>query len=235
MTKANWKAADKSSAVVATPPKEPPKSLSESSGFSDEVLAGLTDQQRDECIARRERIHSKPHRAVISFQTTEGKRKLHVGSIGSRKDAVLQSIRAYDAIGSGSNQFVDDALRRVTKAVRLHGDDEEDGNTLGAALALIAAVEPQNELEATMAVQMVAANEAALMCFERSRTAEFMEHASAYSNMANKAMRSFALHAEAIAKLRRGGEQVVKHVHVNDGGQAVIAGTINQDQGVRRD
>lgn len=40
-------------------------------------------------------------------------------------------------------------------------------------------------------------------------------------------MRSFALHAEALAKLRRGGEQVFRHVHVNEGGQAVIAGTVN--------
>ena len=47
------------------------------------------------------------------------------------------------------------------------------------------------------------------------RTAsQFLDHASAYANMANKAMRSYALHAEALAKLRRGGEQVVKHVHV---------------------
>jgi hypothetical protein len=55
-----------------------------------------------------------------------------------------------------------------------------------AAFALVGAVAPTNELEAAMALQMVAANEAALMGFERSRTAQFIERVSAYSNMAKR-------------------------------------------------
>ena len=42
--------------------------------------------------------------------------------------------------------------------------------------------------------------------------------------MAVKLLRTFALQAEALAKLRRGGEQTVRveHVHVYPGGQAVV-------------
>ena len=50
--------------------------------------------------------------------------------------------------------------------------------------------------------------------------------------MANKFMRTFTSQVEALAKLRRGGEQIVKHVYVQEGGQAVIAGTVNTGGGV---
>src|SRR3546814_9794291 len=40
-------------------------------------------------------------------------------------------------------------------------------------------------------------------------------------------MRTFTAQIEALTKLRRGGEQVVRHIHVdNRGGQAVITETV---------
>lgn len=188
---------------------------------NDELIAAMPDAKREEALAMRERIYAKPIRprvecvgdAIISLGTGEG------GLIGS--------MRVHEALGTSSNEFLTTALVRIGNAVRRLGNAEADGAAVSAAVALVAAVEPQNELEATMAIQMVAANEAAMVFFERARRAEYLEHASAFSNMANKAMRSFALHAEALAKMRRNGEQVVKHVHISDGGQAVIAGTVN--------
>lgn len=189
-------------------------------------LDGMTDEQQAEARGIKERVLNRPGRAKIRLAGEDGAKTLTVGS-GSDANKMLHSMRLFEALGSRSNGFIDDSLHRISSALRLIGNDDIDSNRVNAAVALVSAVAPQDELEATMAIQMVAANDAALMCFERSRTAQFLEHASAYSNMANKAMRSFALHAEAIAKLRRGGEQVVRHVHVNEGGQAVIAGTVN--------
>jgi hypothetical protein len=42
--------------------------------------------------------------------------------------------------------------------------------------------------------------------------------------MANKLLRAFAMQAEALAKLKRGGEQTVRveHFHVHEGAQAII-------------
>jgi hypothetical protein len=188
-------------------------------------------EQRAEAEGIKERAGGRKSRPKIVMQTEGGKRSLNVGD-GSIENRTLHSMRLYEAFGSRSNGFIEDAIGRLSMAVRLTGDDEKDSHTLTGAAAVVGAVAPMNELECAMALQMVAANEAALMCFERSRRAEYIEHASAYSNMANKAMRSFALHAEALAKLRRGGEQVVKHVHVNEGGQAVIAGTVHTGGGL---
>ena len=194
-------------------------------------LEGMTARQAEEANAIEARVIMRGSRAEAKFETNKGQRALTIG-IGSTADKTLHSMRLYEALGSKSHQFTHDVLNRLPRAVTLTGEDARDSATISAALAFIGSVESQNVLETTMALQMVAANEAALLCFERSRTAQYMEQAAAYSNMANKAMRSFALHAEAIAKLRRGGEQVVKHVHVNEGGQAVIAGTVNTGRGV---
>jgi len=49
--------------------------------------------------------------------------------------------------------------------------------------------------------------------------------------MANKFLRTFTTQMEALSRLRRGGKQIVEHVHINAGGQAVIAGTVNTGGG----
>ena len=45
-----------------------------------------------------------------------------------------------------------------------------------------------------------------------------------YGNMALKLMRTYTAQVEALAKLRRGGNQTVRveHVHVHSGGQAIV-------------
>lgn len=192
---------------------------------------GMTPQQQVEAEAAKARINTRPKRPEVMVERTDGGVRIIIGNPAEKGDDVLNSIRLYDAFGSASAQFTGSMLARLGRATGLTGNEEVDSEKVAGAVAMIAAVAPQNELEATMALQMVAANEAALNCFERAGRAEFLEHATAFSNMANKAMRSFALHAEAIAKLRRGGEQVVKHVHVSEGGQAVIARTINTGRG----
>jgi hypothetical protein len=50
---------------------------------------------------------------------------------------------------------------------------------------------------------------------------DFMDR---YMNAATKLQRTMAAQIEALARLRRGGEQnvIVKHVHDHDGGQAIV-------------
>lgn len=211
----------------------PPSRREVPSDLAAFVLEGLSEEDAAEAVALRERVVSRPKRAAVTLAKPhpEGPYEMRLGT-GSDVSNTLHTLRLFDKLGTRSDKFVDDFMKRLSAAVGLTGDDAKgDSEKVSAALAMVAAIDPENELEATMALQMVAANEAALQAFRRSRSADWMEHASSYSNMANKAMRSFALHAESIAKLRRGGEQVVRHVHVNQGGQAVIAGTVNAGKG----
>jgi len=51
-------------------------------------------------------------------------------------------------------------------------------------------------------------------------------------NYATKMLRTFMAQMEALKKYRTGGQQkmIVEHVHVNEGGQAIV-GTVNQGGG----
>lgn len=188
------------------------------------VPAALTAKQQDLCDRANRAVAARPRRPAVGV----AKKVLELG-VGDT--AVLDRALAREAFGSASVQILNHLVSRIASTIESSGEASSDGDAAAAAIALVAAVEPRNELEATMAVQMVAANEAALLCFRRMNGAQLINQMSAYSAMANKAMRSFALHVETLAKLRRGGEQVVRHVHVNEGGQAVIAHTVNAKGG----
>lgn len=82
---------------------------------------------------------------------------------------------------------------------------------------------------------MVASNECAMRCMRSMAGSEWVDQHKVYGDLANKFMRTFTAQLEALSKLRRGGEQIVKHVHVYEGGQAVVAGTINQWGGRKRE
>ena len=48
-----------------------------------------------------------------------------------------------------------------------------------------------------------------------------------YANIATKMQRTFTAQIKALSDWRRRGEQVVRHIHVGNGGQAVVAETVN--------
>lgn len=82
----------------------------------------------------------------------------------------------------------------------------------------------------TMASKMLAAQAITLdsMFAELARRAamnmgEFIEASERYGRLALKAQSNCRATLEALAKLHQPREQTVKHVHVNEGGQAVVA------------
>jgi len=58
----------------------------------------------------------------------------------------------------------------------------------------------------------------------RAKRAEMVPQLDSFGNLAVKLLRTYTAQVEALAKLRRGGEQTVRveHVHVHSGGQAVV-------------
>ena len=62
----------------------------------------------------------------------------------------------------------------------------------------------------------------AVVALLRAHKAETVSQYEVAGSMAVKLMRTFVLQAEALAKLQRGGEQVIKVVHVHPGGQAIV-------------
>jgi hypothetical protein len=89
-------------------------------------------------------------------------------------------------------------------------------------LAIIQAARPDNELQAALAVQMAVTHFATLALVNRAMRVDQIPQVDSAGNLAVKFARTFTLQAEALAKLKRGGEQIVKVIHVHPGGQAIV-------------
>ena len=128
-----------------------------------------------------------------------------------------------DTFGTASNDFASVAFSQMLEAMR-----DRDGSPtqigMNAALAIVDGLEPDNEVEALLAVQMAATHGLAMTLLGRSRRAETTTQVQVHGGLAVKLLRTFTLQAEALARLRRGGGQTVRveHVHVHAGGQAIV-------------
>ena len=99
---------------------------------------------------------------------------------------------------------------------------------VNAALAMVEAVEPRNEVEGALAVQMACCHAAAMAVLARLGGACGNDRrVAALGSTAARLMRAYAIQVEMLRRLRHGCSQHVRveHVHVNKGGRAVV-GTI---------
>ncbi len=141
--------------------------------------------------------------------------------------------RRMDAFGTPSGSFAAYAMGQLANVARRHGQRFPTERELNAALAVVDGVRPENEVEAMLAMQMYAAHESAMDMIERTMQATTREAAQAYSAIATKMQRTFVAQVEALAKLRRRGEQTVRveHVHVYPGGQAIVGNVTHPGRG----
>ena len=97
-------------------------------------------------------------------------------------------------------------------------------------LEALAGIAPNDEIEGMLAAQMIACHSAAMECFRRAMIKEQpFEGRNQNLNFANKLSRTYALHMETLDKHRGKGQQkvTVEHVHVHQGGQAIVGNVTN--------
>jgi hypothetical protein len=127
-------------------------------------------------------------------------------------------------MGTTSSDFVNATLAQIQNASRLPGGGISE-TSVNAVLAFIEGAEPKNEVEAALAIQMGCTHAVTMAVLSRLGGGGWgaRNTAIAASTVA-KLGRTFAAQAEALRKLKNGGSQFVRveHVHVNDGGQALI-------------
>ena len=139
--------------------------------------------------------------------------------------------RLNKALGTTSSDFVNASLFQIQAAARspLGGISELSMN---AALAMIEAAAPKDEIEAALAVQMACTHTAAMAILAKLDVAFVTERrVAAFGSAAARLLRAYAMQVEVLRRLRNGGQQFVRveHVHVNDGGQAVIGNVKKED------
>jgi hypothetical protein len=129
-----------------------------------------------------------------------------------------------DAFGTSSGDFATNELAFLVGAAGAAREEGAHPKVANAMLAAVQGVKPENEVEAMLAVQMVSAHDLAMNLLVKAKASNDPEVTATHAGIAVKLMRTFAAQTEALAKLRRGGEQkvTVEHVHVYPGGQAVV-------------
>jgi hypothetical protein len=89
----------------------------------------------------------------------------------------------------------------------------------------LAGIKPHGELEGMIAAQLIAAHSATMECYRRAMLPEqSFEGRRESLNQANKLSRTYTTLLEALNRHRGKGQQkvTVEHVHVHEGGQAIV-------------
>ena len=176
------------------------------------------------------RNQGKKPSAMTKRKTTQGKKtKIVVANDPEDRKGALKSIG-----GSQSDHWNNTLSNQAVQALWLkHSDSEECDRQLAATVAALIGIAPKDELEGMMAAQLIAAHNAAMECYRRAMLAEqTFEGRRENLNQANKLSRTWAALLDALNKHRGKGQQkvTVEHVHVHQGGQAVV-GTIERPGG----
>jgi hypothetical protein len=100
-------------------------------------------------------------------------------------------------------------------------------------LSVVRGVQPRDELEAMLAVQMGAIHQATMTLARRLNHVETIPQQDAAERALNKLARTYTMQMEALKRYRTSGQQrvTVEHVTVNSGGQAIVGAVGHRGRG----
>jgi len=171
------------------------------------------------------RINEYWHRRKVAKPT-----KLVLDDNGEPKcgeKAEFWEISLLEATGSIDVEFSNELICQVRRT--LYGGNTQTVKAINQSLVAMHGIKPRDTLEGLLAAQMIGAHNLAMECMKRAMIEN--QHPDAiktYSSLANKFMRTFTSQMEALNRHRGNAQQkvTVEHVHVNEGGRAVV-GNIN--------
>jgi hypothetical protein len=128
--------------------------------------------------------------------------------------------------GSMSDDWNNILANQTSQTVWLsNSDPDEIRLQRHAIVSALIGIRPGDELEGMIAAQLVAAHNAAMECYRRAMLREqTFEGGRENLNQANKLSRTYAVLLDALNRHRGKGQQkvTVEHVHVHEGGQAIV-------------
>jgi hypothetical protein len=153
-----------------------------------------------------------------------------LNSAAAANRAALEESILYEATGSRRDAATR-LLFQAGSALKLGANDHEAHLT--DAFAMMKEIAPQNSLESLLAIQMLAVHEAALVfLMNGAKDGQNVDVAYDCINRATSLTRVFVQQLEAMQKLKgKTGQQkvTVKHVHVHQGGQAIVGAVTRAD------
>lgn len=154
------------------------------------------------------------------------------------KDNLLNAVKLTEAFGTPDsglqNFFLNQVVQTFKGVVTSQGfSSDKLDEFCNSAVAILNGIQPQDEIEGMLAIQMVGVHNLAMETMQRAMIkGQTFEGKQANVNEATKMLRTYTAQMEALKRYRTGGQQkvTVEHVHVNEGGQAIV-GTVNQGGG----
>jgi len=202
---------------------------SQRSNSKEVVKKELTEEEK----ARIEEYHQRAEVKPIKFKKAKGEPGTMAIGFQDPEDELLPA-KMSEALGTADPDLQGHLLDQVIQTFRgvVSADSSDQDKTVEAVnrtMAILTGVQPRDEIESMLAVQMIGVHN---MAMETMRLAilggQTFEGKQSNINYATKMLRTFMGQMETLKRYRTGGEQkmIVEHVHVNEGGQAVV-GTVN--------
>jgi len=131
-------------------------------------------------------------------------------------------IRLRNALGTRSKEFLDWCINQIINVFPTK--DGASVKDLDAVLAVLDGAEPKNEIEAMLVLQMAITHALAMRSARLMVGSKEIPQQDSNGLALHRLTRTFTTQIDALAKLRRGGEQkvTVEHVHVYPGAQAIV-------------
>ena len=150
-------------------------------------------------------------------------------------DELLSPTILMEAVGTPDpdlqTHFLDQAVQTFQGCISSEGFNYDKLHVYAnRVIAMLNGIQPRDEIEGMLAVQMVGVHNLAMETLRRAMiTGQTFEGKQTNVNEATKMLRTFTAQMEALKRYRTGGQQkvTVEHVHVNEGGQAIV-GNVNE-------
>ena len=127
-----------------------------------------------------------------------------------------------DALATGDCEFAGGLLTQLADVAR--SGKVATKQELDFILSVVHGINPKDETEALLAVQMAAIHNATIVAARRLVHTETIPQQDSASNMLNKLARTFAAQVEALKRYRSAGEQTIKVQHVTGEPQQCAVG-----------
>ncbi len=148
-------------------------------------------------------------------------------------DEVAATAMALQSIGTTDLDFFDGMMFRLANASVSNGEGSTE-MAFKFMLSVIKGIEPRDQIEAMLAAQMAAVHMATMTFARRLALADNIPQQDSAERAFNKLTRTFAAQVSALKEYRSKGEQkmTVQHVHVAEGGQAIVGNVSAPAEGV---
>ena len=175
--------------------------------------------------AQRDRIKAMTDEQAATADGPPMKLKIVDGTLQitfTHADADLAQILMMADLGTCDLNFLTGMQSQIA-SIGAQGSTENEGAS-NFLLSVVRGVQPRDELEAMLAVQMGAIHQATMMMAWRLNHVDNIPQQDSAERALNKLARTYANQIQALKRYRTGGQQkvTVEHVTVNEGGRAIV-------------